>query len=81
MEYKLSKESAEYLNAVRLLDEGASKVYETVASIYGESSDKVVESFSKLFQEAREEVFRLFSAHVDINLGDKEQTKGNTATI
>ena len=71
--YTTSKETAKYLDAVVLLQKGASVALNACEDVYGTLSSTNGSEHIRLFQEkldeAIDELFKLMQANIEINLG------------
>lgn len=79
MEYKVSKGTAQYLDAIRLLDEATEIVVRTTEEIYGK--DELAKDYTSTITEAREDVFDLIAMNMNNELGDLSQRTKDSATI
>lgn len=84
-EYRLSKETATYIDAVRKLNEACSLVLHTVEDIYGNlnapTGDDIVKAFMEAYNKTVDELFKLIQENTCVNLGFKDNTCNSIVRI
>lgn len=84
-QYTLSKETANYFDAVRKLGEACNLVLSTAEEVYGNfntpTGDDITRGFMEAYSKTVDELFKLIQSNTLENLGFMDNTIKPTVTI